>query len=241
MSDQNQSNSAALLLFLIILAAVAFWYFGRTRPIEVRSQSQRDNHQVQCHNCRGSGKVECPNCGGFGSIDAMESCLACKGTGKIKMKFGPNPAEARCTKCRGSGKIEARAKCPACEGAGNTQCPVCNGTGKIWSSSTNNSNWVVMAYSPWERLLLFMRLPIEQNPCPQRDAQGGYPIVEKYIAIRSEKQGGRVKKWGEFNQNGYPWKMTAEVEFHNKSGQTYSKTIEFIVQNRALAKSQVVK
>lgn len=98
-----------------------------------------------------------------------------------------------------------------------------------------------MSHSPWERLLVYFKLPIEQNPCPQRNLQGGYPVVERYISIRSEKRIGHVKEWGEFTQVGYPWKMTAVVEFENKSGQTYTKNIEFTVQDRILDASRVVK
>lgn len=89
--------------------------------------------------------------------------------------------------------------------------------------------------------MIFLKLPVDPNPPPQRNAYGEYSMVDQYIAIRSGKHGAEVKQWGQFDKVGDTWKMTAEVEFHNKSGQTYSKTIEFFVQNRALEKSKVVK
>ena len=244
MSDQIKSNSVTRLLVLILLVLAAFWYFGRTRPIEAFKQTQQ--HSRVCVNCGGSGITECHKCGGIGSVQAIISCPKCGGTGKSEWKFDKWHGrrtrlvnQAACMRCGGRGRVLGSSLCPVCGGTKTLRCEYCKGVGKIKSPISYCK--AVMAYSPWERLLLFLKITVDPNPSPQRDKQGGYPIVERYIAIRSDKQAGRVKKWGKFKQIGYPWQMTAEVEFHNKSGQTYSKTIEFLVQNRALEKCRVVK
>lgn len=99
-----------------------------------------------------------------------------------------------------------------------------------------------MGHSLWERFLLLLRFPIESNPCPQREATGGYPIVDRYLALHSStKQTGRVQEWGEFRPHGSAWRMTGQVEFRTPTGSVQTKNIEFTVHNRELVQSRVVQ
>jgi len=183
--------------------------------------------------------MDCPRCEGFGTVDKYEACPKCKGAGKTAMKFGNNPRGAPCTRCRGRGQIAVRGECPACKGGQKVRCSVCKGKGRV--SSKANASAVVMAYSPWEWLLRYFKRPVKRNSCPQRSLLGGYPIVKEYLALRSGDKSASVKTWGEFQQVNYPWRMTAEVEFQNKSGQARTQMVEFIVMDRVLGKSRPIR
>jgi len=226
--------SSLLLWLLIALGLLAGFHWMRTCPIKVREENT-------CSSCKGTGIIECTTCNGFGTVEKLETCPKCKGTGKTAMKFGNNPRGAPCTQCRGTGQIEMRGECPECKGSQKMRCPTCGGTGKTVLSSTAQATAVFMAPSPWERIRHYFKLPIDRNPCPQRGILGGYEIVTHYVHLRSGNQTARIIAWGEFKQAGYPWQMTAEVEFQNKAGRKFSKTIEFSVQDRTLGNSQVIK
>ena len=98
-----------------------------------------------------------------------------------------------------------------------------------------------MKPSLWERFLLFFHFSIDPNPCPQRTAAGAYPLVEAYVNIRAARQGVRVQQWGTFKRSGPGWAMTADVAFSGDDGSTRTRTIEFIVQDRALTRSRTLR
>ena len=224
----------------IALGVAALWYFGRNRPIEMRTKSSTEERVASCAACNGSGTVDCPRCGRFGSVEAWATCPTCKGTGKHQWRFGDRP-DAPCQKCRGTGRIETRTQCTHCSGKGKVQCSSCNGTGKSNTHSTTSWKSVSMGYSLWERFLLLLRLSVDANPAPQRDSKGAYPMVAEYVRMKSAQRPCRITDWGEFKQRGPEWVMPATVEFTMGHGTSAVRVIEFIVQNRELKTTRTIQ
>lgn len=230
------------LLLLLVLGIAAFWYFGQTRPIEVTGESSKPPAPESCQSCAGAGTVTCSRCKGRPSTTRRIDCPDCQGSGRHHLRLGGR-AGGPCQKCNGTGKRTVAATvCSSCEGKGQTPCPACRGTGKALAAVIPAPpKSVVMGYSPWEKALLHLRIPVNPNPCPQRNATGGYPIVEEYLAIRTAGWIGHVKEWGEFHLRDSSWRMTATVDFHNSWGDVRTQRIEFFVQNRVLATSRSVE
>ena len=224
----------------IALGVAALWYFGRNRPIEMRTKSSTEERVASCAACNGSGTVDCPRCGRFGSVEAWATCPTCKGTGKHQWRFRDRP-DAPCQKCRGTGRIETRTQCTHCSGKGKVQCSSCNGTGKSNTHSTTSWKSVSMGYSLWERFLLLLRLSVDANPAPQRDSKGAYPMVAEYVRMKSAQRPCRITDWGEFKQRGPEWVMPATVEFTMGHGTSAVRVIEFIVQNRELKTTRTIQ
>lgn len=239
MSGKTEFRAIELLLLLLALGVGALWYFGRARPIEVRTRHPSQRQSVVCEQCSGLRHVTCSECAGFGSVDARDACPLCKGTGKHEWRFGDKP-DAPCQRCRGTGIIGVRAKCTHCLGVGHVLCKHCGGSGRTTTLTTTSSQTVSIGYSLWERCLIFCRLPVDPNPCPQKDSHGAYPIVDKYVAICSVKRPVRITQWGEFVRAGSVWVMSAEMEALNSPVIPTSRTIEFTVENRVMQKCKVI-
>ena len=217
-------NSAAKTILYAIAAAALVWW-ASIRPVKSGPEHHHAIAGQRCEPCGGKG--ECPACGGFGNAPAQGACAACKGTGKLNWRFGAKD-DAPCTKCRGTGNAEARQTCPACEGAG--KCKICSGSGRTTALKAT----AAIGNSPWEWLLLLLDVPIDPNPCPQRSLRGGYPIVERYLALHFQRPRPRIKEWGEFLYDGDGWRMVCPVELSDESGATSTRTMEFKVKDRLL-------
>ncbi|MBU0677093.1 MAG: hypothetical protein KJ626_03175 [Verrucomicrobia bacterium] len=240
MSTQGNARISQLLLLIIAAGICAFWYFGRTRPILVRHETHRNRRSSICTTCRGAGTCNCEACGGFGSVEAAKVCSKCKGTGKHRWRFNDSP-DAPCQRCRGAGTIPTRVMCATCRGTGKTACKKCGGTGRVASTSRSSSTTVVIGFSAWERALRLFALPTDPNPCPQRNASGGYAIVTKYIELHSKKRRIDVQEWGTFKTNGPAWTMIASLQLRTSDGKVASRMMEFVVQNRKLTEGRLLE
>lgn len=224
-----------ILALVILLAFGAFWYFGRTYALERRST----NEWVMCERCGGSGMMKCPACNGFGSVEEMADCPACEGSGKHQWKITRGP-EAPCPKCLGTGKVSARKTCEECGGSGKQVCTACCGEGMV-ESPTLKTEGVFMCPSLWERGLACLGLSVPSNPCPQRLYDGSYPLVQRFLSIRSGGRDVRVATWGRFRAEADQWKMRAEIEVEKPGAATIRKWVEFSVKDRLLVQGRVVE
>ncbi|MDD2238141.1 MAG: hypothetical protein PHG65_13125, partial [Kiritimatiellae bacterium] len=163
----------------------------------------------------------------------------CEGTGKHQWKITRGP-KAPCPKCLGTGKVMGRKTCERCGGSGVVPCVRCGGTGLI-ESATQKTQGVFMCPSFWERGLAFVGLSIPSNPCPQRLHNGTYPVVHRFLAVRSGGKDVRVLQWGRFICDQDQWKMTAEIEFEKQNSNTVRKCVEFIVKDRFLLQGHLVE
>jgi hypothetical protein len=220
MKKKNSFFPALSGRILIVLVLLALGYYVRTRPVEIQSRSVSVKTQGDCAVCQG-----------FGTVENMTPCTKCNGTGKIAMKFG-RKIDAACPRCKGTGKLAVRGQCPECQGTGKS---------KEMAESSTIYNVVAMGLSPWERARTLCGLPVDPNPCPQRDFRGGFPLVERYVAFRAGNEDSRVVRCGRFERSGAGWQMTADVEFPNKDGSTRSRTLEFFARDRTLEKSRIIK
>jgi hypothetical protein len=231
-----------LAFFLISLGIGAFWYLGHTRPLEAVGETQSPAIPEPCRTCAGSGMATCSSCKGRPAPARRIDCPDCKGSGRHHLRLGGRPG-GPCQQCNGTGKRTVpETVCSTCSGKGHVPCPSCNGTGVFRPARINAPpKSIVMRHSLWEKALLRLRIPANPNPRPQRDANGGYPIVEDYLALLAGRWTGHVREWGDFRLQDGAWRMTATVQFRNPSGEMRTKRIEFIVQNRVLAKSLTVQ
>jgi hypothetical protein len=96
--------------------------------------------QVDCTACSGSGNVKCTNRSCVGgrvtlkpeerlgrSIEQVQKCKICGGTGVVPCERCRGSGALLCKACNGTGD---RALCQRCGGAGLTPCQRCSGTGQ---------------------------------------------------------------------------------------------------------------
>ncbi len=228
----SRSGQTELVIFLVLLlsaltlGAWSVWTFMAVRPIEVQRPAP-GHHPRDCRLCAGSGWLVCPQCGGFGSLDATTTCPRCDGSGQERWRFRRH-AKTPCPVCRGSGLVPDR-----------IPCALCASTGKIPCGDPAPAS-LAIGTSRWERCLLHFGAAIPDNPRPQRDLFGAYPLVDRFLSLRHPDHTPHVAKWGRFELSGSTWRMTAQVEFWGPSDAVERKNIEFFVHHRSLAKSREI-
>ncbi|MCF7837899.1 MAG: hypothetical protein K9N49_04645 [Candidatus Marinimicrobia bacterium] len=215
MNDRRNDNKAALSWLLLLgLGVAAFWFLGRTQPIEVVTQTV-DAQRLG----------PCADCGGTGIIETRQTCSQCNGSGKSTWKMG----------ARGRGLSNHPPPCLPCGGTGSvmapTDCPRCRGTGQI-SAATAARQTTRAGLSPWERVLAFFQVTPELNPAPQQQPDGAYPLLEKYLELWAGASAPIALKWSEPRQQGGDWIVRALVEGANSAGARLERPVEFMVRNR---------
>ena len=223
------------VLFLGFVAGVAgLWYFGRTQSLVIIQKSP----MVTCPCCQGKGATKCPKCGDFGSLESFMQCPECKGTGKhswrITSKLG-----APCRQCRGTGSVEGRQPCSFCNSTGKVTCERCGGTGQLAAAGGVRIQTVRAEPSLWERALTLIGLGPGPNPKPVRDKSGQYPLLRKYIDLKTGV-GTVVLEWGEAAMDGPEWKVATLLERADTTGRKTQRRIEFIVRDREVLGSRPV-
>ena len=233
--NKSADHRLEILAFLVLLAFGAFWYFGRTYPLEPR----RTSKLVACERCDGSGVMKCSVCNGFGSVEEPVACPACDGSGKHRWKITHGP-DAPCPKCLGTGKVTARKACENCGKSGKQVCTQCGGKGMV-ASETQKIDGVFMGPSLWERALALVGLSIPSNPCPRRLHDGSYPLVRRFLSVRFKRKDIEVVTWGRFTAERDQWRMRAEIALKNHKNETSRKWVEFFVKDRLLAECRLVE
>lgn len=229
-------NVIKLFLYILFLLIILLWYFGRHHPIILRDETTSSS--VTCRECYGSKTVNCLTCGGFGSVDTFIPCDKCQGTGKHQYVLSSG-LNAPCMKCRGSGTLSTRHTCKTCNGSGKRMCNNCEGTGMI--SSSIKKRVVYLDYSLWERFLLLLKVDPDPNPRPLPNSYGAYPIVEKYIELKSPTTPCSVTNWGRFYLRGNDWIVTASVVFATSDTSNQVRHMEFVVRNRKMIGSRYLR
>lgn len=222
---------------VLLLALTSLRLFGNTRPVEVKQDVRSRTESVNCSECKGKGFAYCPRCGGSTSVAAGARCPLCNGTGRHKWELGGN-VNAPCQRCHGTGTVAVRNKCTYCGQTGQIRCQACSGSGKGQTTVETNVKTVMMGYSLWERFLRFFGLPIEENPSPQSDSRGRYPLIQKYVAVQPRSQGAIVTQWGDFRPSKGMWLMRARMSL---PGSTTARNIEFTVRNRTVVGATAVQ
>lgn len=223
------------VLFLGFVAGVAgLWYFGRTQPLVLVEKSP----MVTCPGCQGKSVTKCPKCGDFGSLESFIQCPECKGTGKHSWRLCSSLG-APCRQCRGTGSVEGRQPCSFCQSTGKAKCEQCNGGGQVAAPGRARIQTVRAELSLWERALTLVGLGPGPNPKPFRDKRGAYPLLRRYIDLKTGV-GTVVLEWGDVVSAGPEWKVATLLERVDTIGRKSQRRIELIVRDREVVGSRPV-